>query len=296
MTIYECLKCNKCFDSNSKLERHKNNKTPCDVIKLKEELKCDLCNVAFTRPSHQLIHNTTQKHILLSKQDNLSKQNKTDFLNTNDENIIGNLQTEYLNLQSKYSNYQNKNNALQTDNNILHTENLKLKKDNTGLQTENLKLKKDNTNLQSGNLKLKKDNADLHTKNLKLQTENTGLQTEILKLKKEIAGLQTENLNLQNNKDIHINIEYIYIIHCVQHLYTNIYKVGRTNNIANRLRQYPKKSKILYTKPVKDSKKSEELILSTLKSDDNFTQMNDFGNEYFRCELEHLITTIDSLL
>ncbi len=129
-----------------------------------------------------------------------------------------------------------------------------------------------------------------------LQSENSTLQTEILKLKKEIAGLQTENLNLQNNKDIHVNVEYIYIIHCVQHLYTNIYKVGRTNNIANRLRQYPKKSKILYTKPVKDSKKSEELILSTLKSDDNFTQMNDFGNEYFRCELEHLITTIDSLL
>ncbi len=60
---YNCTKCNKVFNSFSKLERHKNNKTPCDVIKVKEELKCELCNVKFTRPSHQKIHEQTQKHI-----------------------------------------------------------------------------------------------------------------------------------------------------------------------------------------------------------------------------------------
>jgi hypothetical protein len=45
MVDYTCKKCNKIFNSPSKLERHENNKLSCN--KIKEDLKCNLCNVIF---------------------------------------------------------------------------------------------------------------------------------------------------------------------------------------------------------------------------------------------------------
>lgn len=61
MVDYKCLKCKKSFNSPSKLERHKNIKNPCD--KIKEQLKCDICNVKFARPAEQARHEKTKKHI-----------------------------------------------------------------------------------------------------------------------------------------------------------------------------------------------------------------------------------------
>ena len=61
MADYKCNKCQKIFNSPSKLERHKNNKIPCN--KPKEDLKCDICNINFVRPSHKKIHEKTKKHI-----------------------------------------------------------------------------------------------------------------------------------------------------------------------------------------------------------------------------------------
>ena len=61
MADYKCNKCQKIFNSPSKLERHKNNKIPCN--KPKEDLKCDICNINFVRPSHKKIHENTKKHI-----------------------------------------------------------------------------------------------------------------------------------------------------------------------------------------------------------------------------------------
>ena len=59
--MYKCIKCNKEFPSPSKLEIHKNRKTPCNTIK--SELECSICKVKFIRPAEQKRHEKTQKHI-----------------------------------------------------------------------------------------------------------------------------------------------------------------------------------------------------------------------------------------
>jgi hypothetical protein len=58
--MYKCLKCNKEFQTQSKLEIHKNRKTPCNITK--QNLECNVCNVKFTRPAEQLRHEKTKKH------------------------------------------------------------------------------------------------------------------------------------------------------------------------------------------------------------------------------------------
>jgi ribosomal protein S17 len=59
--MYKCIKCNKEFQTPSKLEAHKNRKNPCNMPK--KEYKCDICNITFVRPSHKKDHEKTKKHI-----------------------------------------------------------------------------------------------------------------------------------------------------------------------------------------------------------------------------------------
>ena len=62
----KCQLCNKIFPSESKLERHKNNKTPCNVIKADHE--CKLCNIKFNHRSNLEKHKISKKHINIENQ------------------------------------------------------------------------------------------------------------------------------------------------------------------------------------------------------------------------------------
>ncbi len=65
----KCLLCDKIFTSPSKLERHKNNKTPCNIIK--EKYECKLCKISFDHKSRLNTHNTSKKHINIENQYNI---------------------------------------------------------------------------------------------------------------------------------------------------------------------------------------------------------------------------------
>jgi hypothetical protein len=59
--INRCQLCNKEFEYPYLLERHKNNKKPCNLQKM--NYNCDLCKTNFDHKSHLDIHNKTKKHI-----------------------------------------------------------------------------------------------------------------------------------------------------------------------------------------------------------------------------------------
>jgi hypothetical protein len=59
--MFTCILCNKYFSSKFNLERHKSNKTPCNISK--ESYNCDICKSNFGHKSHFDIHNKTKKHI-----------------------------------------------------------------------------------------------------------------------------------------------------------------------------------------------------------------------------------------
>ena len=80
----KCDLCDKIFPSPSKLERHKNNKKPCNAAK--ESHNCEICNSKFDYKAHLDIHNKTKKHIANYNVhiENLSINNMN--VNTNIEN------------------------------------------------------------------------------------------------------------------------------------------------------------------------------------------------------------------
>ena len=125
---------------------------------------------------------------------------------------------------------------------------------------------------------------------------NLILKNENELLKKNNLKLEIVNNNLKNNNKIHHSKEYIYIIHCIQHIDKGIYKIGRTKNITNRLKQYPKGSELLFTIMVDNSRKIETDILNYLKNNENYIQYTDSGNEYFRCDLNILKKDIYNII
>lgn len=225
--MYKCNKCNKEFYYESKLNEHTNRKTLCNLPK--KEYKCKLCNVIFTCPYNQELHNKTKKHL-----NNLN--------NNLEDNIIEESQIQY---------------------NINYNE----------LETKYNKLYKDYNELES---KYK----DLEVEYNKLKIENK---------------LILEN---QNNTTDNISEEYIYVIHerTFLKLNANIYKIGRTKNLNNRINGYTKGSKYLFTTSCKDAVNAEKCILNYLKENDNYIQVKDYGNEYFRCNLNELKTDILQLI
>ena len=76
-------------------------------------------------------------------------------------------------------------------------------------------------------------------------------------------------------------MEGLYLIHTREFISTNkeIYKIGRSSNIENRVRNYPNGSKILLAIINKNSIQCEKDLIKKFKL--TFTQKQFYGNEYF---------------
>lgn len=72
---------------------------------------------------------------------------------------------------------------------------------------------------------------------------------------------------------------YLYLIQPREFLGTNIYKVGRTHSIIDRLRQYPKGSELHGVTLVSDMQSGERLLLHHLRD----YIVRDYGLEYVDC-------------
>jgi hypothetical protein len=167
---------------------------------------------------------------------------------------------------------------------------------NINLQTENInELKTENTE----NIELKNENTELINENIELKNENEELKTKNIELIEIIKNLENEfNLLKQLSNNQLITNEYIYIVHERTFVLTNvnIYKIGKTKNIKNRMNNYTKGSVLLFTIPCTDSNKLEKIILNYLKQNDKYIQVKDYGNEYFACDINHLINDIHILV
>jgi hypothetical protein len=79
--MYKCQKCNKEFKHESKLNEHKNRKTPCNANK--PNLDCELCKVHFKCKTEKDRHENTKKHII-----NIQNSTVNNSFNHSFNNII----------------------------------------------------------------------------------------------------------------------------------------------------------------------------------------------------------------
>ena len=90
---------------------------------------------------------------------------------------------------------------------------------------------------------------------------------------------------------------YIYIIHVREFLESNrdIYKIGRTSKGLDRLKGYPKGSKLIFLRECEDSVIMEREIIIFLKK--KYEQQNErYGTEYFKGNKKEMIKDINNIL
>ena len=93
------------------------------------------------------------------------------------------------------------------------------------------------------------------------------------------------NVNLEHN-------EGLYLIHTreLHTLQKNIYKIGRSYKLYDRIKQYPKTSKIMFIINCKESVLREKNLILLFKS--KFIQKLDYGTEYFQGDIDDMIKEI----
>lgn len=91
-------------------------------------------------------------------------------------------------------------------------------------------------------------------------------------------------------------MEGIYFIHTRELISSKepIYKLGRSNNLECRVRNYPKGSNVLFTMNCKNSIKCEKHLIKLFK--EKFIQKKDYGTEYFEGDKDEMINEIYNYL
>ena len=87
-------------------------------------------------------------------------------------------------------------------------------------------------------------------------------------------------------------MEGIYLIHIREFFRLNepIYRIGRSNNFQNRVKQYPNGSQVLFCIKCKNSKDIEKYLINLLKN--KFIQKTYYGNKYFEGDEDEMINEI----
>ena len=91
-------------------------------------------------------------------------------------------------------------------------------------------------------------------------------------------------------------MEGIYLIHVREFAKSKdpIYKIGRSCNLENRIRNYPNGSIVLFTMKCKDSIKCETYLIKLFK--EKFIQKTYYGSEYFKGDEDEMINEISKYL
>jgi len=130
---------------------------------------------------------------------------------------------------------------------------------------------------------------------LKLENKDFIIEKQEEQLKKQeeqIKNLLCE-LNIENDDCNEDDCEYIYLLKEREFIKTkeNIYKIGRTFTLKNRMKQYPKNSKIIIVQPCIDCITVEKELLEIFK---NKYLKTDIGTEYFKGDAMDMVKTINN--
>lgn len=91
-------------------------------------------------------------------------------------------------------------------------------------------------------------------------------------------------------------MEGIYLIQTREfvRLKENTYKIGRSHNLKNRVKNYPKNSSVILTIQCNNSVQCEKNLINIFKQ--KFIQKKEYGLEYFEGNMEEMIVIIENTI
>jgi hypothetical protein len=89
-------------------------------------------------------------------------------------------------------------------------------------------------------------------------------------------------------------IDTIYLLQTREFLGTNVFKIGRTCNIIDRFKSYPKNSVLLYFATCSNAVVIEKQIITLFTQ--KYIKRKDLGNEYFEGIFSSIITDLKQML
>lgn len=118
---------------------------------------------------------------------------------------------------------------------------------------------------------------------------------------KYIINIENKIKSICKKKESNLNFDitgYLYIIKTREsiRMNENIYKIGCTEDITRRYRQYPKGSKLIYTIIHNDYKNIEKKWIKTLNDNKNLIKRKDMGNEYYEGDYILIINELTRIL
>ncbi len=285
---YLCTKCNKSFKHRSRYEDHLNKKIPCD--KVKEELKCELCNISFSRPNHKIIHENTSKHI---KNLNIYN-NKRNTININFNNMVDKLKkklnisclNQFLNTDVASIDYTKLMNILTNSDIIYQIKTLNEEYDEMDHTTDDYYVKIFISCLIDIFKELNFDLNNPQNHNCKIlaffnTTDNKTYDNKYLILDKDF-----ENLFYWNELNY---IDFINALLKLMNLVKEHFNIHNLNYIMNYLNKYLKDSNLLKNKIKKEVEMKVKMLSNLYKSPTNNFNFDNEIQKYIDSETK-LIT------
>jgi hypothetical protein len=155
-----------------------------------------------------------------------------------------------------------------------------------------------------GNISIDECKIMLENKALIISTEEEKLKNEI---SETVKILQEQVNNQQNQIDMLIkkqkqnqkieNTQFIYILKEREFVKSDkeIYKLGKTRSLTNRMGDYPKGSKIKLVYPCNNDIDNVEKELIK-RFDEQFEHQCDIGREYYKGDLDSMIQIVTSFI
>jgi hypothetical protein len=128
----------------------------------------------------------------------------------------------------------------------------------------------------------------------KMSEENQKLKSIIEEKDKRIKELELE---IQRYDKCNNNEGYVYIVYLREFMNKkeNTYKIGRTKQeMIDRLKGYPKGSKVIKFEPVKNTIMIEKELIKVFK--DKYVQRVEYGSEYFSGDIVEMIREFRKLI
>jgi hypothetical protein len=128
----------------------------------------------------------------------------------------------------------------------------------------------------------------------KMSEENQKLKSIIEEKDKRIKELELE---IQRYDKCNNDEGYVYIVYLREFMNKkeNTYKIGRTKQeMIDRLKGYPKGSKVIKFEPVKNTIMIEKELIKVFK--EKYIQRVEYGNEYFSGEIAEMIREFRKLI